>query len=422
VATDAQQGALSPSLEGTADLSVSFDRILHTAGDRPNSDSLPALTDPAADFNDRELALRRADVEEKHQRVRSLLDATGQDAVILGRADSIAWFTAGGDLGLDTGSEMSPALLFLNRTCRCVITDNVQSARIFEEEVAGLGFQLKERSWYDEPGRVIDELSHNKKVICDLGPRTSPWARGVDALRALRRPLTALERQRLRELGRTLSMAVEATCRNFDRGETEADVAGHLAHRLVREGVVPVDLRVSSDDRLSRYRQPGYKSAPIRDRATVTVTGRRFGLCATLSRTVTFGPPDDDFRARHALAAMVDATCIFFSRPNEPVAEVVRRARRIYEKFNRPHEWTLDYLGFLTGYSPREALLVPDSRLTLDAHTALCWSPSVGPARSSDTIVIDGRGYECVTAAQNWPQVEVTVKGFPIVRPGVLER
>ena len=42
------------------------------------------------------------------------------------------------------------------------------------------------------------------------------------------------ERQVLRGLGRALTLAIEATCRNFQPGETEADVAGHLAHRLIR--------------------------------------------------------------------------------------------------------------------------------------------------------------------------------------------
>ena len=37
-------------------------------------------------------------------------------------------------------------------------------------------------------------------------------------------------------------------------------------------------------------------------------------------------------------------------------------------------------------------------------------------------ILIDDFGYECVTAAQKWPTVEVAVKGFSIQRPGVLER
>ena len=229
------------------------------------------------------------------------------------------------------------------------------------------------------------------------------FRREGDPLRGLRQRLTSLERQRLRELRRTLTLVVEATCRNFDRGEREADVTGHLAHRLLREGVVPVDLRVASDDRLARFRQPTFKAAPILKSTTIAITGRRFGLCTALTRTVSFGPVDSEFQSHHTLAAMVDATCIFFSRPGEPISEVFRRAKRIYEKFNAPHEWTLDYQGSLIGYSQRESRLTPDSNLIIEPDMAICWSPSVGSARSEDTVVIDSRGYEVVTAAQDWP-------------------
>jgi Xaa-Pro dipeptidase len=423
VASDTSYGALVVPPE-LLDLRADFGRVLQTASDRPDEDSLPPLPDLAADRDNGPLAQRRADVDEKQGRVAAFLDQAGYDALVLGRTDSVAWFTSGGDLGQCLASEGAAALLFVNRTSRAVVTDNVQSARVFEEELAGLGFQLKERPWYDDPGRIIGELGHNKRVISDLGfcSCSKPWPREADPIRALRRPLTVLERQRLRELGRTLALAVEATCHNFDRGETEADIAGHLAHRLIREGVVPVDLRVAGDDRPDRYRQPTFKAAPIQQRATISVTGRRHGMCAGLSRTVSFGPPGRDFEKQHGLAAMVDATCIYFSRPGEPVSGVFRRAKRIFEKFDHPHEWTLDYLGHAIGYAPREVLLLPESQAVLESGTALCWSPSVGAARSEDTVVIDSRGYEVVTEAQNWPKLEVTVKGFSLTRPGVLPR
>ncbi|WP_165065207.1 M24 family metallopeptidase [Paludisphaera rhizosphaerae] len=399
------------------------DRILETAADRPSKSSLPAVPDPASDHGDVERKRRREDVDLKHDRIREFLDRTNQDAVVLGKSDSVAWFTSGGELAQEYWSDNSSILLFINRDCRAVIADNVQSCRVFEEELAGLGFQLKERPWFDDPDRVVAELCHNKRYATDMGSEgCTQWRRALDPLRDLRRRLTPLERQRLRELGRTLSLAVEATCRNFDRGEREADVAGHLAHRLIREGVAPVDLRVVSDDRLNRYRQPTFKAEPILKRATITVTGRRHGICASVTRSVSFGPAEEDFRANHTLAAMVDATCIYFSRPEETVSEVFRRARRIYEKFNAPHEWTLDYQGVLIGYSPREALLTPDSTLKLEPNMAVCWNPSVGSARSEDTIVVDSRGFEVVTAAQQWPQVEVCVKGYLLPRPGILER
>ncbi len=399
---------------------LGYDPVLVTASDRPEVLSIPSMIDPAADHLDPEFCARRAEVEEKHRRVVAFLDEHVYHAAILTRADSIAWFTSGGDVGQNLGSDQATVALFVTRGTRAVLADNVQSARVFEEELAGLGFQLKERPWHVDDSRVIAELAYNKQVATDgHHPGLAPEA---ERLRAIRHPLTPFERVRLRDLGRTLTLAVEATCRNFLPGESEADIAGHLAHRFLREGIVPVDLRVAGDDRLARYRQPVFKSAPIRSRATITATGRRHGLCASVTRTVAFGPVPDGFQADHTVALMVDATCIYFSRPGEPVAEVLRRARRIYEKMDRPHEWTLDYQGALIGYAPNEGWLTPDSPGVLETGQALCWSPTVGSARSEDTIVIDSRGFEVVTEAQNWPKISVSVKGFAIDRPGILRR
>ena len=400
--------------------SETTDRVAETADDLPSTDSLPALADPAADHEDAALAARRADVEAKHARLLDYLDRTGHDAVLLTRADSLAWFTSGGDFSVDHATEAGSAWAFVNRKCRSLFCDNVQSARLFEEEVAGLGFQLKERPWTEDASAILADLCRSKSIATDL-----PQPGLVDdsaALRGLRYPLSAVERQRFRELGRTLTLAVEATCRNFHAGETEAHIAGHLAHRLLREGVTPVCLRVAGDDRLERFRQPTFKAAAINKRATIAAVGRRHGLCAAVTRTVSFGKVDDDFRADHTLASMVDATCIFFSRPGEPIAEVFRRAKRIYEKFEHPHEWTLDYQGVQVGYSPREQVLRPDSPARLTHGMAVCWSPSVNSSRSEDTVVVDDRGYEVVTEAQHWPKIEVQVKGYTLPRPAILER
>ncbi len=414
-----------PALDDDHELATTDDatdgRVRDTADDRPSHDSLPAMADPAADHRDQAVSERRVDVDEKHRRVAEFLDATGYEALVLGRADWVAWFTSGGDLGESLGGDASTVWLYVNRHSRAVLADNVQSARVFEEELGGLGFHLKERRWHEEPEATIAALARGKPVAADqagLGRLVDERPR----LLPMRLSLTKLDRQRLRMLGRTLTLAVEATCRNFERDETEADLAGHLAHRLFREGVVPVDVRVAGDDRLARYRQPTFKAAPIRRRATIAATGRRHGLCASVTRTVALDPVGEAFRRAHGLAAMVDATCIFFSRPGQSVADVLKRGRRIYEKFGHPHEWTLDYQGSLTGYAPREVMIRPDSPWVLGPHTAVRWGPSVGAARSEDTIVIDQRGVEIVTEAQRWPKVDVLVKGFPISRPGILER
>lgn len=421
MSTEIHLGGLILPIPDDVDMADLADRVLFTAGDRPNTDTIPALADPALDHLDPSLAIRRGDVDEKHQRVAQMLDQTGYEALVLSRADSLSWFTSGGDLGqFSMSGDQGCVHLFVNRTSRAVICDNVQSARVFEEELAGLGFQLKERPWHEDVTRVVGELAHGKKIATDGGPIDG--SNELPRLRPLRYTLTRAERQRMRDLGRTLTLAVEATCRNFQPGETEADVAGHLAHRLLREGIVPVDLRVAGDDRLARYRQPMFKAAPIEKRAIITAVGRRHGLCAAVTRSVSFGPVRQEVKDAHALAAMVDATCIYFSRPGETVGGVFRRARRIYEKFDHADEWTLDYQGSITAYAPQEVAFVPESPLVFGPNTALRWSPTVAATRSEDTVVIDHRGYEVVTEAQVWPKLDVVVKGFPIPRPAILER
>src|SRR5262249_44688535 len=153
---------------------MDFDRVLQTAADRPSTDSLPALPDPAADHGDAALKRLREDVEEKHQRIRDFLAATGHDAVVLGLTDSVAWFTSGGDLGQDLSSGLSAILLFINPSCRAVIADNVHSSRVFEEELAGLGFQLKERPWDDDPFQVVAELGHKQPGAAGPGGPARP--------------------------------------------------------------------------------------------------------------------------------------------------------------------------------------------------------------------------------------------------------
>src|SRR3954466_14922807 len=104
VASETPMGGMIAPISETLDLAEGFDRVVQTAGDRPNTDTLPALVDPTADHADEALRARRAAVEEKHRRVAEFLARTGYDAAVLSRADSVAWFTAGGDLGGGLGA------------------------------------------------------------------------------------------------------------------------------------------------------------------------------------------------------------------------------------------------------------------------------------------------------------------------------
>src|SRR5580692_8817284 len=87
---------------------------------------------------------RLADIQHKHAAVKQLLAARQLDAILLQRPLNFAWFTSGGDCSRGGSSDASAAL-FVTPEARVVVTSNAESAQLFDRELQGLGFQLKER-------------------------------------------------------------------------------------------------------------------------------------------------------------------------------------------------------------------------------------------------------------------------------------
>ena len=112
---------------------------------------------------------RSEDVALKQTRVAEFLEDEGYDGILLSRQDSFAWFSAGGDSGAGASSDAGTVSLYITRDQRCVLANNVHSGRIFEEEIAGLGFQLKECRWDDAPDRLVSDICRGRKVASDTG-------------------------------------------------------------------------------------------------------------------------------------------------------------------------------------------------------------------------------------------------------------
>src|SRR5207244_871239 len=118
-------------------------------------------------------------------------------------------------------------------------------------------------------------------------------------LRRLRRALTPYEQACLLALGQTLAHALEAACRNLAVNDTEREIAGQVAHRLIHRGAVPVHVGVAADGRSRLYRHFGFTSTPIRHYAVLTAAARKYGLHAAASRAVCFDAVDGSLQKEH---------------------------------------------------------------------------------------------------------------------------
>lgn len=362
---------------------------------------------------------RIADVERKHQRVNEFLEQNDLQALLLQAPENIAWFTSGTDLCRDFGDSPAAAL-FITREGRVVITNNVDSPQIFERHLFGLGFQLKERPWEEPRERLISDLCRGRNVAGD-GAFPGTVALGQELLR-LRFPLTSLDCERLRILGRWVVHAVEATARKIRHNESEAMVAAEVAHRMVKRQVTPTKIQVAADGRSERYRNWTYSDRPLRHSCVISAVGRRWGLHAGVSRTVCFGPLGEKFRDAHRRASMVHATALNFTANGMKFTDLWKRITRIYEKFGCENEWLKAEQGELIGYTPSELSLKSTTPITLRPGMALHWRPSVGPAQLGDTVLITDEDVEWITPLEEWPSLTFEVKGRSIECPAVLRR
>jgi Xaa-Pro aminopeptidase len=328
---------------------------------------------------------RRADLDAKQVQIASVLQEHGCEGLLALEPENFSWLTSG---AIPRGN-IDPAelpVVYYSAEQRWLIAGNADSQRLFDEEIDGFGFQLKEWPWHWRREQLLTDLCHGRKIVSD---RPLPEAIVVaDKLRALRRALTAYEQACLLALGQILAHGLEATCRTMVPEESEREVAAQVSHRLMHRGVHPVQISVAADGRSRLYRQCGFTSTPIQKYAVLTATARKYGLNATASRTVCFGPPDATLRQEHNTACKVSATYLASSWPDAVPSEILTAGRRVFLICGFEHEWLQAPPGHVTGRSPVELRITPSTSDLFHAGWAVTWQASAGAASSCDTFIL----------------------------------
>jgi hypothetical protein len=373
----------------------------------------------APEFNISTQFDRRGDIDAKQARVSSLLQEVGCDGLMVLAPENFAWLTSGAAARGLVDASAYPCLFF-SPEGRWVLCSNVDSQRLFDEELDGLGFQIKEWPWHWGRAQLLADLMQGRKVASD---QALPSCIVVDdQLRRLRRALSAYEQACYRALGQLLGHALEATCRNLVPGETEREVAGQLGHRLLHRGAAAVMLSVAADGRSKGYRQTEFTATPVRTHCVLLAMARKYGLYAMASRSVAFGPAEPSFRKEHDAACRVSATYTASSWSDAMPRQILAAGQRVYSLAGAEHEWRLSPQGHIIGRSPVELNLTPHTDELFQSNWAVTWRASIGAALSCDTFLLTDDGPRTVTVSEQWPLKRIRVQGAEFVRPDLLLR
>jgi Xaa-Pro dipeptidase len=346
------------------------------------------------------------EVGRKLAAVRSLVERRQLDAVVLQRADAVAWVTGGLTNRIEAGNPASPAWVVITPDAAHVVTTNVELPRLAAEAVLD-GFELHGADWYEPDGlaRVAEE-------VCDA-PTERIGGLGVDVdddLVALRLTLDAAEQERLSALAVDAARALERALRRWAPGELDLDVQARVAAELERVGAFGACLIVGGDDRVERFRHPLAAAVPMHRLVMAVVVAERHGLHAAATRFASAGALPDSVRAARLAAADVERAVLAASRPSATYGDALLALADAYAAVGRAGEWRDHYQGGPIGYRQREFEIVPtqvDSRwwtVPISAGTAVAWNPSIaGGGKCEDTYLVHPDRLVRLTETGEWP-------------------
>lgn len=380
-----------------------------------NPDETVAMEIPLRD----RATTRREDVEFKQMILARLLADAECDSVLLLEPMNFRWLTSGSLLRGTFGPDEFPAL-FANSHQRWLLCSSTDTQRFFDEELDGLGFQVKEWPWSGSREQHLIDICFRRKVACDRPFRDCKQIGTF--LHQERCSLSRYEESQLRSLGEILVHALEATARNMSPGETEAEIAGHLSHRLLRHGAEPSAVQIAADDRVRSYRRPGVSQARVENRCLLQATASRAGLFATASRTVAFDSASPTAREEYDAAARLSAMWLATARIGDRPAVLLETQRLMFQNSVFEHEWRLAAPGWWTGRAPSEtAFALSGTGKFADGH-AVVFRTQIGGCAVADTYVLRPDGWVPMTTVQEWPSRRYSLHGVKYERPDLLVR
>lgn len=355
------------------------------------------------------------ELQQKLQRVRTLIRDEALAGVRLRGVDWFAWATCGGSSRLLLAAETGVAELLVTPDGAFVLTDVIEAGRLAAEELTP-GWSVVAHPW--------ERPEQRERLVRD---RTGPGPLASDRPFSGERPLPerflharwALfpeEQERLRTLGAESAAVLTDALSAAEPTWTGNRLSASIHAGLVDLGIDPVLVLVGDAGRLWRWRHPTAADRVLGRRAMAVICARRRGLYACCTRLVAFDAPMAEDLAADAAVLEVEAAALDATRPDSTLGTVLERVQEAYARVGRADAWREHHQGGPTGYLARERVATPGDGSPLPAGAAVAWNPSLPGAKSEDTVLLHPGGHlEVVTLDPRWPTTTVAARTRPAV-------
>ena len=358
------------------------------------------------------------ELTEKRQRLNYFLERHNLDAVYLSQVANFSWLTAGLEPVVMLNSDRAEAGLLFTPEKRYVICNSVEYPRLRDEDrLEEQGYEFHVTPWHLGAPR-FDDLVAGKRWAADWPlPNAADLSEEIARLRF---QLTQQEIERYRWVGRHTGQALERAACLTRPGMSEVQIAGLIAAQALDASITPILLLVGVDERIYRYRHPIPTSKTLERYAMLVICGRRWGLVASATRFVHFGPLPEELVHKQAACAFVDATFNSATTMGARISDVFQRAADAYAQNGFPDEWQKHNQGGSAGYMSRDYEGTPTCDKTVLSEQAFAWNPSITGIKSEDTMIVHAGGMEFITVTGDWPSVPIELGDRTWKRPAIL--
>ena len=357
-------------------------------------------------------ANRKKEFGEKLTRLRGGMQGRGVENILITEAHNFSWLCCGAENFVFFAMSQGAAPVMVTPEKVLLVSNNIESVRLFAEEMADLDVEDCHHLWHLNPGEIEEHLKQQ------ISGRWSKDTDLADLFHQVRDPLMEDEIERYRWVGANAEEALRTTCQQIEPGMTEYQTAGILAKSAYERGIYPALILIASDERAYNFRHPIPTKKEIENHVMVVLCARRYGLITSATRMVALGTIDEELHRRHEAVCTVDAALNLNSKPGVTLGDVLQSGIQAYKDNGYADEWKLHHQGGTTGYLGRTDKGIPGNSNVIMANQAVAWNPSIAGTKCEDTLLVKEDGYEILTKAKEWPMIQVAYNGQTMDRCG----
>lgn len=345
------------------------------------------------------------DSREKHKRIRAFLEESGFTGTVITTREHFAWVTSGGNNVLLRNTSLGAGSIVITKDKQFLVAHSMDAERLHQEQAAGQGYELVVMRWYegDIREKAAKLAGKNPASDTDFPGTTNTYTDFVD----LHYPMTELEVERERWIGRAVDTLFTGFAKTVNPGEAEKEIASRF-HCLHLQNGFEVDvLIVGADERCFQFRHPLPTINKLDKYLMLHTVARRWGLHCNLTRFVNFGEPPEKVTKVYDAAANVAARVLLSLEPGVRFSDILAWEKRWYAEQGYPEEWRNHFQGGPTGYVIADAARCFTDNV-VQVNQPYEWFITVTGAKMGELSLLTRDGMEIPSLDQSeWPKMKV---------------